>query len=337
MIRSKRRLLLGSLLAAGIFIFSVPVDSAPFGIENETTVIDQGGRRIEAKAGFRRVISLYGAHTENLFSLGADDRISGVSRNEAYPEAALAKPVFSYHDDPEKFLAARPDLVLIRPMIDRGYPQLIRRLEKSGIVVASLQPGSVDEMYRYWKILGVLTGRSDAAEQMVQSFKNSVLRLRLLTESLSEKKRVYFEAIHRKMKTFSPESMAVFALEAAGGINAASDAKPVRGTNIAAYGKERILSHADRIDVYLAQSGAMNRPSVSSIREEPGFTLIKAVRENRVHIIDEMIVSRPTYRLLEGIFEIGSILYPNKFTDGVRGELKVGGETTRRRGDGETR
>jgi iron complex transport system substrate-binding protein len=107
--------------------------------------------------------------------------------------------------------------------------------------------------------------------------------------------------------------MAVFALETAGGINVAADAKPVRKTNIAYYGKERILSRAAEIDVYLAQSGAMNQPSVSLIKNEAGYQVIKAVFENEIYIVDEHLVSRPTYRLLAGISTIGKILYPEVF------------------------
>ena len=96
------------------------------------TVVDQAGRRIAVKKPFSRIISLYGAHTENLFAMGGGDGLIGVAPNEDYPPEAGRKPVFSYHDDPEKFLAATPDLVLTRPMIDRGYPQFVQRLEKSG-------------------------------------------------------------------------------------------------------------------------------------------------------------------------------------------------------------
>jgi iron complex transport system substrate-binding protein len=120
--------------------------------------------------------------------------------------------------------------------------------------------------------------------------------------------------MHKQMKTFAPNAMAIFALETAGGVNIASDARQVRQTNIAYYGKERILSKADQIDVYLAQFGAMNKPTVELIRNEPGFALIKAVKENEIYIIDEMIVSRPTIRLLQGIQEIGMRLYPTVFT-----------------------
>ena len=278
-------------------------------------VKDQSGRKIVVDKPYQRIISLYGAHTENLFSLGLDKEIIGVSRHESYPAQALTKPVYSYHDDPEKFMAARPDMLLVRPMIDRGHPQFVTQLENSGIAVVSLQPATVSEMYEYWKILGVLTGRQTQAHDMVLRFQNISSKFEALGSSIAVKKKVYFESIHSKMKTFSPDSMAIFALVTAGGINVAGDAKPVRNTNIARYGKERILSHAAQIDVYLAQSGAMNRPTVSMIKAEPGFNVIKAVDNDQIFIIDEQIVSRPTLRLLEGIHEIGKILYPDVFNE----------------------
>jgi iron complex transport system substrate-binding protein len=294
-------------------ILLVPASGGQLWAESPNAVIDQSGRRIVVDKPYKQIISLYGAHTENLFSLGLDREIIGVTRHESYPARALTKPVFSYHDDPEKFLAARPDLVFVRPMIDRGYPQFVTRLEKSGITVVSLQPATVSEMYAYWKILGVLTGRQTQASEMISHFQNISSIFKTATSSIAMKKRVYFESIHSKMKTFSPDSMAIFALETAGGINVAGDAKPVRKTNIAGYGKERILSRAAQIDVYLAQSGAMNRPTVAMIKSESGFKAIKAVKDNQIFIIDEQIVSRPTLRLLEGIHEIGKILYPEVF------------------------
>ena len=294
-------------------VLPVPAAGGQFRTESPNAVIDQSGRRIAVDKPYERIISLYGAHTENLFSLGLDKEIIGVSRHENFPERALTKPVFSYHDDPEKFIAARPDLVFVRPMIDRGYPQFVTRLEKSGIAVVSMQPATVSEMYDYWKILGVLTGRQTQASEMVLLFQNISSDLKALTASIAVKKKVYFESVHSKMKTFSPDSMTIFALETAGGINVADDAKSVRNTNIARYGKERILSHAAQIDVYLAQFGVMNRPTVTVIKEEPGFKAIKAVQNNQIFIIDEQIVSRPTLRLLEGIHEIGKILYPDVF------------------------
>jgi len=278
-----------------------------------TGVKDNAGRVVHVAAPFERIISLYGAHTENLFALGMGRAVMGVSRHDRYPAAVRDKPVFSYHDGLERFLVAAPDLVLIRPMIDRGYAPLIAGLETSGITVLSLQPGSIPEMYAYWRTLGRLTGREDRAVAMAAAFQQAVADFKALTASVDQRKRVYFEAIHKRMKTFTPGSMPIFALETAGGLNVAADAVQVRTTNIAFYGKERILSRAGEIDVYLAQRGAMNQPTRELIRREPGYAVIKAVRDDQIFIIDEALVARPTWRLLHGIHQIGILLYPELF------------------------
>ena len=285
-------------------------------IPGDTSVIliDEAGRKITIKKGhsFNKIISLYGAHTENLYALGLKNKIVGVSNNEVFPPDALLKKKFSYHDDPEKFLATRPDLVLIRPMIDRGYSNLIKRLEKSNITVFSLQPTSIEQMYVYWNILGYLGGVTESSKKMVNKFKDSILKFNKLTQKI-KKKKVYFESMHSRMKTFSQDSISMFVLKTAGGINIATDATASRGTNIATYGKERILSNAENIEIFLAQKGFMNNPTVDIIKNEPGFDIIKAVKENKIYIIDEMIVSRPSIRLIDGIYYIGRKLYPDIF------------------------
>ncbi|GBC60726.1 ABC transporter substrate-binding protein [Desulfonema ishimotonii] len=277
------------------------------------TVTDRSGRTFEVRKPFQRIISLYGAHTENLFHLGLNKEIIGVSKSDTYPPEALKKSKFSYHDDAEKFMAFTPDLVLIRPMIARVYRQFIEKLEQAGITVISLQPVGIEDMYRYWRDLGVLTGRETEADTMIRTFRESVQTVRERTMAVppENRKKVYFESIHNKMKTFSQNSMAMFVLETAGGINVAKDASQMRQTNIAAYGKERVLSKAREIDVYLAQYGSMNAVTVGQIRAEPGFQVIRAIRDSQVYLIDEMIVSRATFRLLEAIEQINRILYPD--------------------------
>jgi len=279
------------------------------------TVTDDSGKQIEIKKPFERIISLYPAHTDNLIALGLEKNIIGASGGEEGESDIPDKPIFSYHDDPEKFMAANPDLVLIRPMIALRYGQFIKKLEQAGITVISLQPVTIEDMYEYWKTLGILTDTETKAEKMIKNFQNTIDTVsRLVKKMPAEKhKQVYFEAIHNRMKTFSPQSMAIFVLETAGGINIASDAEPVRGSNIAVYGQERILAKADEIDFYLAQCGVMNQVSVEQIKAESGFHVIKAIKNDKVYLIDETKVSRPTPKLLEGIFEIGKILYPDIF------------------------
>ena len=275
------------------------------------TIADNAGRSIRFTKPFQKIISLYGAHTENLYYLGAENQIIGVSINDTFPEKAKEKPKFSYHDDAEKFIAADPDLIIIRPMIDKGYYKLFNTLEKLGIIVISLQPSNTEEMYEYWLKLGLVTGKNQQAINMVDVFKNQIKHFATLNLNIKKKKTVYFEAIHSKMKTFTQNSMPGFVLKTAGGVNIATDAKASRDTNIAHYGKEKIISHASEIDVFLAQKGIMNNITKAIINNEPGFQTIKAIATGQVYLIDEEIISRPGFRLLQGIRTIGEILYPN--------------------------
>ena len=275
-------------------------------------IIDSVGTAHTFSTPASRIISLYPAHTENLAAIGALDTLIGISTSDTYPTTVLDKPRFSYHDSVEKFIQAAPDCVLIRPMISRSNPNLIDKLRDYGIRIVSLQPTTVTELYEYWQTLGKIAGFEERAREMISSFQGEIESIRTSVAKIPAelRPRVYFESIHSRMRTFAPESIAIFCLTTAGGINVAEDAVSRRGTNIAGYSKERILAKADKIDVYLAQSGRMNRVSVQQISEEPGFGALKAVRSGRVYLIDEYLVSRPTPRLLQGIRTIHQLLYP---------------------------
>lgn len=281
----------------------------------QKTLQDSDGKTIRYSKPFTRIISLYPAHTTNLVHLGLDKQIVAVGSGDGLS----GRPQLRFQDDPERLLALKPDLVLIRPMISRAYPNLVKILEQNGVQVVSLQPATLEELFAYWQALGALVGAETEAGAMVASFNERLAELRQDLDRLpmEKRKRVFFESIHRQMKTFSSGSMAIFALETAGGINVAADAEQVRNTNIASYGKERILAKAHEIDIYLAQNGRMNPVSVADIVREPGFEVIKAVQQNQVFLVDEATISRPTMDLLKGIIFIRSLLYPDFAQEGL--------------------
>ena len=282
------------------------------------TITDSEGKVLVFPKPFQRIISLYPAHTTNLLELGLKQEIVACGPSDTQlPD----RPRVQFQDDPERLLALKPDLVLIRPMISRSYPNLVRILEKNNVRVVSLQPTQASELFAYWETLGKLTGREQQAKTMVETFGKGLAQITadLKTVPRDKRKRVYFEAIHNQMKTFAPSSIAMFVLESAGGVNIATDADRMRETNIAAYGKERILAKAQQIDLFLAQSGRMNPVSVDDIAREPGFSVIKAVHERQIFLVDEEMVSRPTMGLLNGIAFVRSLLYPDYSQNGITG------------------
>ena len=312
----------GRVMLCRIVPLFVLVVLLALGTARGATVTDSEGRSLVFDRPFTRIVSLYPAHTENLLRLGLDREIVACSpADRELPD----RPRVQFQDDPERILALKPDLVLIRPMISRGYPNLVRILEQHRVRVVSLQPTTADELFAYWQDLGALTGREAEAQRMIADFGRSLARItaELRPIPAEGRKRVYFESIHRQMKTFAPGSMALFVLESAGGVNVAADAARMRETNIAAYGKERIIARADEIDVYLAQRGRMNPVRVEDITGEPGFAVIRAVREHQVFLVDEELVSRPTPDLLDGIVQVRALLYPELFAAGSAGGASI--------------
>lgn len=255
-----------------------------------------------------RIISLYAAHTEVLLRLGARDCVVGVSRQESYdgPETAGWRPeIFSFRDDVEKFLAAKPDIVLARPQHIAGGKHMAEALERAGIKVMAIQVTRADGLYKYWRELGALVGKEARAEEMIAGFEKEIARYRAASEKRRDKPGVFIESIHREIKTFTPDSIPVWLVELAGGRNAASDALPATpGVIIAEYGPERLLAKAGEIDVFISQQGAMNRTPLEAVKDRDIYQPLAAFKQGRVFKISESILARPTPSLLDGLAAI---------------------------------
>jgi len=283
---------------------------------------DDSGYRIRMEKPADTIISLYSAHTENLFALGLDREIIGVGSSDIYPYEALSKEIYDYKSDPEKVIAARPDVVIIRPFIERHSPDFVKSLRRTGITVVSLYPDSFDEFDEYIDKLGMITGKETTAERLLTEFHLELDTIKNETVS-DERIGVYFESSDREYKTVTEASMAAYAINLAGGSNIASDAVPIEeGSSIAIYGTEKIIERADDIDVYVTQRGVMGAGgNTHSIAIRPGFDVIKAVKNDRVYEINQKIISSPTFRFTKGVKALQRAFYPEKYCEV---ELKEG-------------
>lgn len=313
---------LGAILLVLLFIITGCGTNSDVKEEKLDTVrkihfTDDFGQEITLDKPAERIISLYSAHTENLFSLGLNEEIIGIGKSDAFPPQVRNKEVFDYRSDPEKVIAANPDLVLIRPFINRGNPDFVEALKKADITVVSLYPEKFTDFPEYIEKLALLTGKEKEAKELLAKFHEALEEVKSKTSSGEPKVRVYFESTENEYRTITKDSMAARAISLAGGINIAEDAKPLReGTSIAAYGAEKILEKAEEIDVFVSQRGAMNSGgNEHSIRIRPGFHAIKAVQEGRIYTIDEKFVSSPTFRFAKGVHELARMFYPDLMDD----------------------
>jgi cobalamin transport system substrate-binding protein len=332
----KRGMLLISVLMLSIFVLSACGNKADNtkneSSKNNTTVasnskndknkeesqikfVDDMGKEIVMDKPASKIISLYSAHTENLFALGLNDEIIGVSTSDKYPEEVKEKEAYSYKDDPEKIIAAQPDLVLIRTMIARTKPEFVEALENAGINVVTLYVSEYNNFDEYIEKLGMLTGKEEVAQEKLKEFHNAIDEVKQNAEKITEKKKVFFESRMKNYQTATPNSFAGTALTLVGAENIATDLKiPKKSTTVVAYGEEKLLSKANEIDVFVAQKGVMNKTvSVDEIKGRPGFDKIKAIKEDKIYIINEKLISGSTFRYTEGLKQLQEMIYPELY------------------------
>lgn len=273
---------------------------------------DDEGNEIRLDAPARRIISLYSAHTETLYFLGAGESLIGAHDTSVFPPDAAFLPRFDYNADPERIIAASPDLVLIRPFISRKAPDVVAALRKAGVPVVSLYADTLEGFDAYVEKMALLTGRRQEAEERLRAFHAELDLVREKTGPIADKVGVFFESTENELRTVTKDSMAGRAIAAAGGVNVAQEAEPVsRGSSIAAWGAERVLDKAGEIDVYVSQRGAMNAGgNEHAISIRPGFSAVKAVRDGRILLINEKIVSSPSFRYPMGVRELARYFYP---------------------------
>ena len=274
--------------------------------------IDDEGKAIALDRPCGRIISLYSAHTENLFAIGAGASVIGVPNATDYPEEAAALPRFDYNGDPEYVIAAVPDVVVIRPFLRRQNPGYFLELEKAGITLVSLYPQSLDDFDEYIRRLALLSGRAAGAEERLSGFHAGLVEIQGITAKAAGKKTVFFESTENEVRTVAAGSLPARAIQFAGGVNIAEGAEPMTpGSSIARFGVEKLLGHAEEIDVYAIQQGAMNRSSsLAAVQARPGFGAVKAVRNGDVFFISEKLISSPTFRYLDGVRALAAFLYP---------------------------
>jgi iron complex transport system substrate-binding protein len=262
-----------------------------------------------------RIISLYAAHTEIVLRVGARDNLVGISEQETYngPETVgWTRPkTFSVGDDVEKFLSARPDIILIRPQHLGSAAGLFESLTHAGIQIWVKQIIHAEDLYNYWLEIGKITNKETEAKTMVDKFKTDLAPYEAKTATRTKKPGVFFESVHKEVKTFTPDSIPIWVVGIAGGINVASDAEPARvGLVVADYGPEKLLSKAAQIDVFLSQEGPMNRTPLDVIKNRDIYKVLPAVKNGRVYKVPEDLISRPTPSLIEGVALLENIFYP---------------------------
>ncbi|MHC5082877.1 MAG: helical backbone metal receptor [Planctomycetota bacterium] len=235
--------------------------------------------------------------TEILFELGLDEQIVGVTQYSTYPPETQNKiNVGSFwQPDIEAVIACRPTLVLTL-----GFEQqstLAGRLKNIGCRTLSVEIDSIEQLHEAIKLIGLETGRRQQAEKLV----NRLIRTQ---NEISARPRpqtpvkVLWVIQREPLRVAGTKTFVNELIEIAGGVNAI-------GETIQAYppiSMETVLGAMPDIIIEPSHGSETYEKQLAGKNDfYKRFSIIPAVRNNQVHIVDGDLVSRLSPRLDEGM------------------------------------
>lgn len=246
-----------------------------------------------------RIVSLTPTITEELYYLGVEDKIVGVTTYCLKPPQAQEKEKIGtvVKADIEKIVSLRPDIVISTTLVN---PKTVNKLKSLGIRVVDFPaPGSFREICLQFLELGRIMAKEKEAEDIIARSQKTVDGIRDFTKHL-DKKTVFVEIGESPLFTVTKDSFINDCIEYAGGINVAHDA------GIGLYSREKLLK--DNPDVIMIAT-----MGVSGEKEKAGwqkFKTLKAVKNNSIFIIDSYKLCSPTpVSFVETLEEITKALH----------------------------
>lgn len=139
-----------------------------------------------------RIVCMTEETTETLYSIGAGDRVVGISGYTVRPPEAREKPKIS------AFLTAKFDAILeLEPDLVLGFSDLqadlSRELVKRGVPVYIFNQRSIAQILQTIRVIGALVGRAPAAEALADELTDNLRRHATAAAALPRRPRVFFE------------------------------------------------------------------------------------------------------------------------------------------------
>ena len=294
--------------------------------------------------GPQRIVTFLPSATELIYSLGADDKLFGVTHECNYPSDAKTKPqvissVFDpasmsskqiddkicqlmtdgkqiYNLNKENLLNAKPDLIISQDICEvcSAHTEHVKiamdMLEKKPEVY-TMDPHDVDEILMSIRDISKMIGKETEGNELVDSL---VKRLEFVkSKTFEDKPKIV--AIEWVDPFFTSGHWIPEMIESAGGENLISTEKmPSRKMEL------EEIKEANPDIIIMMPCGFDVKRTVSEynnvLTNNPDWHELKAVREKNVYAVDaNSYFSKPSLRTITGIEILAKIIHPDVFGD----------------------
>ena len=294
--------------------------------------------------GPQRIVTFLPSATELIYSLGADDKLFGVTHECNYPSGAKTKPrvissVFDpasmsskqiddkicqlmtdgkeiYNLNKENLLNAKPDLIISQNICEvcSAHTEHVKKameiLEKKPEVY-TMDPHDVNEILVSIKDISKMIGKEKEGNNLVDSLSK---RLEFVKSKKFEE-RPSVVAIEWVDPFFTSGHWIPEMIEAAGGENLISTEKiPSRKMKLGE------IKEANPDIIVMMPCGFDVKRTISEynsvLAKNTDWNELEAVKENSVYAVDaNSYFSKPSLRTITGIEVLASIIHPDVFDD----------------------
>jgi iron complex transport system substrate-binding protein len=252
----------------------------------------------------QRIVSLGPINTENVYLLGAEDRLVANTNYCVHPPAAKDKvkigSVMQFNT--EQILSLNPDLILATGLTS---PRQVAQLAASGVrVVHFHQPSSFAAICDQFLELGKLLGLEARAREIIAEAQGQVRAIQERIKGLPPRK-VFLQVGATPLFASVESSFTNDFIVLAGGINIAAGKREGR------YNYEMVTAQNPDV-IIVAIMGSEGEMGAREKEEWLRFTPISAVRDGQVFVVDPDLFCSPSpMTFVKGLEQIAELIHPS--------------------------
>jgi iron complex transport system substrate-binding protein len=290
---------IGPAASATPHVTPVPTPAFP------VSLTDDEGTTVKLTSEPKKIVSLTPSATETLFALGVGDRVVGkVEDLSLYPPAAAVIPDVAKFGsvDTENIVGLGSDLVIAGGN-NFNPPAKIAQLRSLGVPVLVLYAPDIKTVLADIELIGSAVGQSGKAQDMTASMQAGFDQVGAATASLP-KPRVFYELdASQKIYTATDNSFIGAMIELAGGTPITTGS-----TTNSEIPLERLIT-ADP-EVILLGDAAYGATG-DAVKARPGWNVMSAVKSGAIRPVDDIVITRPGPRLVEGLRALALAIHPD--------------------------
>ena len=263
-------------------------------------VSDDLGRKVKIPLKTERAVSLAPNLTENIFAVGAGDRLVGVTTFCNYPAEAekIRKIGDTMAPNMEAIIALKPQIVFVSTASQ--IESFTKTLEQQNITVFVTNPKDLEGVYRNLYQLGEIFGTEDETRRKVDELRRRVADVEARTATAADVK-VFVQISKEPLFTIGTDSFLTEIINRAGGVSVTAQVP----TAYPRFSKETALALQPEA-IILSESDDNPEPN-EVFKDSP------AVKNRRVFKINADLLSRPSPRIVEALERMAKDLHPESF------------------------